>query len=239
MASQGHNELTHLPLVLHICISESGQHWLVVYSAPSQYLNQCWVIVNWTLGNKLQWDCNQNTKIFIHKNASEYIVCEIAIILSRRKWVNDTSNEDRQTKLVVYSVPSQYLNQCWVIVNWTLGNKLQWDFNQNTKISIHKNASEYIVCEMATILSRRKWVNDTSNEDRQTKLITTVPQAISWVTLGWLQWNLTSFISALFLQNNTSISVGGHLPGLILGLCPANERRRYFVTASLIGWAQA
>ena len=27
--------------------------------------------------------------------------------------------------------------------------------------------------------------------------------------------------------------------GLILGLCPANERRRYFVTTSLIGWVQA
>ena len=28
------------------------------------------------------------------------------------------------------------------------------------------------------------------------------------------------------------------LQGLILGLRPANERRRYFVTTSLIGWAQ-
>ena len=28
-------------------------------------------------------------------------------------------------------------------------------------------------------------------------------------------------------------------PGLILGLRPANERRRYKVTPSLIGWAQA
>ena len=27
--------------------------------------------------------------------------------------------------------------------------------------------------------------------------------------------------------------------GRILGLRPANERRRYFVTTSLIGWAQA
>ena len=27
--------------------------------------------------------------------------------------------------------------------------------------------------------------------------------------------------------------------GVILGLCPANERRRYFVTTSPIGWAQA
>ena len=30
-----------------------------------------------------------------------------------------------------------------------------------------------------------------------------------------------------------------HITGLILGLRPANERRRYFVTTSLIGWAQA
>ena len=30
-----------------------------------------------------------------------------------------------------------------------------------------------------------------------------------------------------------------HLSGLILGLRPANERRRYFVTTSLIGWEQA
>ena len=30
-----------------------------------------------------------------------------------------------------------------------------------------------------------------------------------------------------------------YITGLILGLRPANERRRYFVTTSLIGWAQA
>ena len=29
-----------------------------------------------------------------------------------------------------------------------------------------------------------------------------------------------------------------HQAGLILGLRPANERRRYKVTPSLIGWAQ-
>ena len=30
-----------------------------------------------------------------------------------------------------------------------------------------------------------------------------------------------------------------HITGLILGWRPANERRRYFVTMSLIGWVQA
>ena len=80
-----------LPLVSHICISESGQHWLrywlVVYSAPSHYLNQCWVIVNWILRNKLQWNFNQNTKLFIHKIAFENIVTEMAAILSRGRRV--------------------------------------------------------------------------------------------------------------------------------------------------------
>ena len=45
--------LAHLPSVPHIYASESGQHWFrlwpVSYSVPSRYLNQCWVIDNWTL----------------------------------------------------------------------------------------------------------------------------------------------------------------------------------------------
>ena len=41
--------------------------------------------------------------------------------------------------------------QCWFIVNWTFRNKLKWNFNQNTKLFIHKNASEKMVCEMAAI----------------------------------------------------------------------------------------
>ena len=56
-------------------------------SAPSHYLNQCWVIVNWTLRNKFQWNSNHNTKLFIHRNASENIICEMAAILPRGKWV--------------------------------------------------------------------------------------------------------------------------------------------------------
>ena len=55
-------------------------------------------------------------------------------------------------------MPSHYLNQCWVIVNLTLTNKRQWYFNQNTKLFIHENASENIVCEMAASLSREGWL---------------------------------------------------------------------------------
>ena len=52
------------------------------------YLMQCWNIVNWTHGNKLQWNLNQNLYIFIQENASENVVCEIAAILSRGTWIN-------------------------------------------------------------------------------------------------------------------------------------------------------
>ena len=43
---------------------------------PSHYLNQCWVNVNWSLRNKLQWNLNQNKKLFIQENAFEIIVCQ-------------------------------------------------------------------------------------------------------------------------------------------------------------------
>ena len=56
------------------------------YSTPSHYLNQCWDIVNWTLRNKRLWNFDQNKKI-IQENASENIVCEKVIILSRGRWV--------------------------------------------------------------------------------------------------------------------------------------------------------
>ena len=55
--------------------------------------------------------------------------------------------------------PSHYQNQCWNIINWTLRNKLQWNFSRKSNIFIHKNALENVVCVIASILSRLQWVN--------------------------------------------------------------------------------
>ena len=78
------NMLTHFPHVSHICVRETGRqwfrYWLVACFAPSHYLNQCWVIFKWTLRNKLQWNFNENKKLSIHENASEYFVCNKAAI---------------------------------------------------------------------------------------------------------------------------------------------------------------
>ena len=72
--------LTHLPPIPHIFVCESGQYWfrllLVAYSAPCQYLNQCWVIVIWTLESHF-------SEILIQENAFGNIVSETMAILSR------------------------------------------------------------------------------------------------------------------------------------------------------------
>ena len=51
-------------------------HLLVACSAPSHYLNQCWLIVNWTPGNIFQWNLNQNSIIFIQENTVENVICQ-------------------------------------------------------------------------------------------------------------------------------------------------------------------
>ena len=72
---------------LHVAVFETLDHWfrkwLVAWPAPSHYLNQCWIIVNWTLRNRLQWNLNRNSNIYIQENAFESVVCETAAILSR------------------------------------------------------------------------------------------------------------------------------------------------------------
>ena len=56
-------------------------------TAPSHYLNQYWLIVNWTLMNKFQWYFNRHSIIFIDENAFKNVVCDFSAKLSRGRWV--------------------------------------------------------------------------------------------------------------------------------------------------------
>ena len=47
--------------------------------------------------------------------------------------------------------------------------------------------------------------------------------------------NICDYLLVIFYD---TFDITNVFTGLILGLHPANERRRYKVTASLIGWAQ-
>ena len=69
------------------------------------------------------------------------------------------------------------------------------------------------------------------------------------LTLSWAQKQFVTqehVLFSMFCTCGPNVVIlawmGTKLPhgsGMILGLRPANERRRYFVTTSLIGWAQA
>ena len=93
--------------------------------------------------------------------------------------------------LVQVMAPSHYLNWCRVIANWTPGNKLQWNFDQDTKLFIHENASENVVWEMATILFRERWIHtrDPAAVDSAAGVICIQSQ------LGFQQRSLSWFIT--------------------------------------------
>ena len=90
--------LTHWGRVTHICVSDltSIFFFSVAWSAPSHYQNQCWNIVNKILRNKLKWNFNRNSNIFIQENGFESVVCEMAAILYRPQCV-------KPSNVVVYS----------------------------------------------------------------------------------------------------------------------------------------
>ena len=61
--------------------------WLVNCSVPSHYPNQCWRLLNWTLGNIIQWNLNQKTIIHIEENGFEDVICKMLAIFSKCEWV--------------------------------------------------------------------------------------------------------------------------------------------------------
>ena len=63
------NLLTHWGSVTYPCTSNltiigSDNRW----SAPSHYLNQCWIIVNGTHRNRFRWIIDRNSCIFVREN---------------------------------------------------------------------------------------------------------------------------------------------------------------------------
>ena len=61
--------------------------WLVACLALTHYLNQCWHVVNGFIRNKLQWNLDENSNIFIQENVSENVVCNMSAILSQSQGV--------------------------------------------------------------------------------------------------------------------------------------------------------
>ena len=87
-----HISLIYWDRVAHMRVSKPNNPWFryspAAWSAPSHYLTHRWYIAIWTLGNKLKWNNNGNSNIFIYENTFEIVVCQRAIILCHPHCVN-------------------------------------------------------------------------------------------------------------------------------------------------------
>ena len=97
--------------------------------------------------------------------------------------------------------------KCWVIINQSLKNKLKLHFNQNTKPFLHENPSEDIVCEMAAVLSRERYVNEWSAH-RIPSLWGIIPIIEKSLDLIWHWLPIQQFTSGFW--PNESHHVDGH-----------------------------
>ena len=86
-------------------------------------------------------------------------------------------------------MPSHYLNQCWNIVNWTLGNKIQWNLNRNSYIFIQENTFENVVWKMAAILSLPQCVNEMAQV-----------HSLQWCDNSFMASQITGWRKWLFVQ---------------------------------------
>ena len=119
----------------------------------------CWFILRTAI---------RNLKAWIHNNIAQNTMWHNQLISSPPPpppppvphiCVSESGQHWFRWWLGAYSAPSHYLNQCLNIVNWTLRNKLWWNFNQNSNFFIQEYTFENVFCEMAAILSRGRSVN--------------------------------------------------------------------------------
>ena len=128
--------------VMHICIGNlniiSSDNGL---SPPSHYLNQCWNIVNWTPRNKLQWNVNRNSNIFIQENPFENGVWKMAAILSRPQCVKRNDNYDM-----------------WEISLKMIHKDIYWVSTEcHCVIHIQERYSWYLSCKFSMFTHTHSW----------------------------------------------------------------------------------
>ena len=91
---------TSRPSGVYASINLSSLVQIMACRLVSAYLNQWWDIVNVTRRNKIHWNINRTSYIFIQENLFEYIVCEMSDILSRpqcvNSWISKSHNRQHQ-----------------------------------------------------------------------------------------------------------------------------------------------
>ena len=137
--------------------------------APIHYLNQCWVDINWSIGNEFQLNFIRNSTKFFQENSYENVVWKMSAILSLSQCVNgiwghsNCNPTEFRVFMVIFLI---YSNFTWrttgkYVVNWfgiMHGKKwspwlITWHrINRKSKLTIEN--SEYIFLFYA-----KNWLN--------------------------------------------------------------------------------
>ena len=100
---------------------------------PSHYLNQCRNSVNWSPGNKFQWNFYQTLHIFIQENAFENVARKLAVILPRPQYVKGCTTYGSKIVLDQFAWMNAQEKLCIHAISF--GFTL-FAFNQNPHFSI-------------------------------------------------------------------------------------------------------
>ena len=138
---------------LIICLMQCSRktflvHQTVVRWAIFIYSNEIYEISHWTLGSS-HWKCPTCPTSFVNTHwgrVTHKCVSKLTIISS------DNGLSPGRRQAIIWTNDG-------ILLIGPLGTKLQWNFNYNSNIFIHKNAFEDVVWKMAAILSQPQCVN--------------------------------------------------------------------------------
>ena len=163
---------------------------------PSQYLNQWWNIVNWTIRNKFQWNFYSYLNIFVKENAFENVVSEMAASLSWSQCVNCLLHWT-----TVYHIRRVH---GWVLC-------MSWLYYQFLSIHVIK----LYIFHMVALLVQCQWIDPSHNShnvsDKYPKMHYFVTEMLTILLPNGALWNIGT--GALWNVCEKSIKSGGYGQG--------------------------
>ena len=167
------------------------------------------IVLNSLIPRKFEWNFRYLISHIISVIDGRVTSCELAL-----RWISLDLTDDKSTMVQVmawcHQATSHYLSQCWP-----------------------RSKSPYGVTRPQWV----KWV------PQNTTYMLTLVQVMAWCHQPLPEPMLTEVYVAIWYHNELSHSwtdrtdYNDMLPGIILCMRPANERRHYIVMSSLIGWA--
>ena len=159
-------------------------------SVPSHYLNQCWIIVNCTLGNKCNYNytptqqscwgyigftssVRQSVGLYVRPSSRVHSVAP-TVLVGCISYLYILSSNFRRCVECKVSCKIRIFGNFLKFLMWITSmhnhvavggisecRRSSWHLNQNTTIFIQENALENVVCKMSAILSRPQCFNTT------------------------------------------------------------------------------